>query len=151
MRVLFHYTTSLHIPSIMADGKLRLAESNLKNWLKLGYDNDAYNRGELKLYKPCVWMTTLEEPNVFDLGLHSSADKTEIKITIKKQPYFKKWKDWSRANNIDKEWAQAFERGRKPTTWWISEFEITMKDIVKIENRYTGEVIFENPDFISKL
>lgn len=136
----------------MADGKLRLTESNLKNWGKIGeYDYEAYNRWELKLYKPCVWMTSLEEPESFALGLHSAVDKTEIRITIKKQPYFKKWREWSRANNIDKEWAQTMEHGRQSNTWWISELEVTMKDIVKIENRYTGEVIFENPDLISRL
>ena len=151
MKVLYHYTAEYHLPSILEEKKLRLSESNLKNYAKQGYDWEAYNRGELKLYKPVVWMTEAEEPDVESIGLYSAVDKTAIKITIKKQAYFKKWKQWSRANGIEKEWARILERGKAANIWWISELEVPFSGIVRIENRYTGEVYYTNPDLIDKL
>lgn len=144
MAYLYHFTALEHLTSILEEKRLRLSESNLTDWRKHTFDVDAYNEGRLKLYKPVVWMTTEEEPDAFALGLSSAVlDKTVVKITIKKRPCFKKWRQWSRANNINKEWARAIEKGRNSNTWWISELPVGYKDIERIENRLTGEVYFE--------
>lgn len=143
MAYLYHYTALEHVPSILEDKKLKLCESNLTDWSKHTFDAQAYNEGRLKLYKPVVWMTSEEEPDAKALGLASSVlDKSVIRITIKKRPYHKKWREWSRKNNINKEWAKAVEKDRNSNTWWISEMPVTEKDIVLIENRITGEVYY---------
>lgn len=91
MAYLYHYLALEHLHSIMEDKKLRLSESNLTDWSKHSFDVQAYNEGRLKLYKPVVWMTSEKEPDANALGLSTSVlDKTVIKITIKKRPYFKK-------------------------------------------------------------
>lgn len=151
MKVLYHYTAMYHLPSILEDGHLRLAESNLKDHRKTGFDAEAYNAGTWPLYKPVVWMTEADEPSAEKMGLYSAVDKTEVKITIKKQAWFKKWKDWSKANNINREWAQQMFGGYDSHMWWISELVVTMDCIVKIENRYTGEIYYQNESLINKL
>ena len=62
-------------------------------------------------------------------------------------PYFKKWKEWSKANSINKEWAQTLSRGRDTNSWWVSPVRVRLEEIVKIENRYTGEVYYENATY----
>lgn len=145
MAYLYHYTALEHLLSIMEEKKLRLSESNLTDWRKHTFDVQAYNEGRLNLYKPVVWMTTEKEPDAKALGLTSSVlDKSVIRITIKKRPYFKKWRDWSRKNNINKEWAKHVEKDRNANTWWISELTVSLKDIVMIENRITGEICYSD-------
>lgn len=154
MKVLYHYTCKRWLTSIMNDGFLRLTESNLLDMRKPENTThlEAYNKGDRSadayLYKPVVWLTDKEEPDEYGLGLHSTVDKTEIKITVKKMPYFKKWKEWSKANGINKEWAQALSRGRDTNSWWVSPVRVRLEEIVKIENRYTGEVYYENATLI---
>lgn len=143
-KCLYHYTTTKWVPAILESGYLKLTESNLKDMRASNYwDPIAYNEGTMKLYKPVVWMTDLDTPDSNNLGLISPVDKCEVRITIKKQPYFKKWLEWSRKNNINLEWARMLEKGRKPKNWWISETIVKMDIIVKIENLKTGEVYFE--------
>ncbi len=126
---LFHYTSTLHLPMIMESKCLTLTESNL-----------VY---EKPMYKPCVWLTTSEDPK--NNGLDGSiVDKTEIKITVKWQKYLKFWVAWSKSNKIDKSWAKELTKGENPSSWWISEQVIPFSDLAKIENRYTGEVYFKN-------
>lgn len=51
-------------------------------------------------------------------------------------------RDWSRKNNISKDWAKIVEKDRNANTWWISELPVFQKDIFMIENRLTGEVYY---------
>lgn len=148
MSYLFHYTTGAYLESILNEGYLRLSESNLTNWSKVQFDQVAYDQGKLKLYKPVVWMTELEEVELKNsLGLFSKYDKTEIKITIKKQAHYKKYRDWAFKNNIDKNWYRRLTQGFASNTWWVSDRIIPLDDIVKIENRYTGEIYYENEKY----
>lgn len=152
MKVLYHYTCRKWLDSILENGYLKLSESNLTDWRKHRFDEVAYNNGTMQLYKPVVWLTEDEEVTVENTGLNSSLDKTEIRIAVKKQPYFKKWKKWSKENNINKEWAAILERGKNASSWWICETRIKLEDsVVKIENTKTGEVYFENEKYKDKI
>lgn len=148
MKILYHYTTKVYLDSILSEGHLRLSESNLTNWSKVPFDAVAYDQGKLKLYKPVVWMTELEGVELKkSLGLISKYDKTEIKITIKKQAHYRKYRDWAFRNNIDKEWYRQITQGYASNTWWVSDRTISLNEIVKIENRYTGEIYYENEKY----
>lgn len=134
MKVLYHYTSMVHLPRILQAGFLKLTESNL--------------RLDRVGYKPVVWLT--EDSNVVGHGLEgSSVDKTEVKITVEHKKSYDYWKAWSRKNKIPKQWAAALERKQKPETWWVSTTVIPLKDIIKIENRYTGEVYYINPAYVA--
>jgi len=144
-KVLYHYTSTYHLPAILRTEYLKLTESNLKaptqeevvNLLKYGgYDSTS-------LYKPCVWLTTSNKTEGHGLD-GSAVDKTEIKITVRWQKDFQNWKVWSRANGINKKWAKALEKGRNSNSWWISEKPILFADIIQIENTITKEIYFTN-------
>lgn len=131
-KVLYHYTAKYHLPSILNSGHLKLTESNL--------------RFDVEMYKPVVWLTNQKEPETFGLGLSGSiVDKTEIRIHVKKKPTptIKTWEQYSAKNKMNPEWKKAFIEGRKPETWFISTKEIPLKDILLIENRYTGEIYYK--------
>lgn len=133
MKVLYHYTSKVHLPKIFYSGYLKLTESNL--------------RTTEEMYKPVVWLTTDKEPNAQNLGLNGSmVDKTEVRIHVKKKPTstVKKWGQYSKKNKINKEWQKIFEEGRTPNTWLVSTKEIPLEDILLIENRYTNEVYYKD-------
>ncbi|ASN06851.1 hypothetical protein [Virgibacillus necropolis] len=128
-KILYHYTSTFHLPKIIKVGFLKLTESNL--------------RMDKELYKPVVWLTTAYEPNPKGLGLTGSiVDKTEIRIHVKKKNSFQYWKSYSRKNKIDKKWAEILETGRKSNTWWVSTEIIALDDVQLIENKYTGEIYY---------
>lgn len=132
MKVLYHYTSTFHLPQIFQSKFLKLTESNL--------------RLDKTMYKPVVWLTTVLEPT--GQGLEGSiVDKTEVRITVEHKEKYKYWKVWSRKNKIPKIWADSLERNQKPETWWVSTEEIPFEDIIMIENRYTGEIYYENPKY----
>lgn len=128
-KVLYHCTSTYHLPQILESQYLKLTDANL--------------RADIENYKNVVWLTDLEKPDAFALGLGGITDKTEIRITIEKKKNFKYWKVWSRKNKIDKAWADILERDRKPNNWWISEKIIPMEDFLLIENMITGEVLYK--------
>ena len=129
-KVLYHYTARWHLQSIMRSKFLKLTESNL--------------RADITMYKPVVWLTTLKDPDEQALGLNgSTVDKTELRITVRKQPHYMWWNKFSKRHKIDKEWQKLLEENRKPKTWFVSERIIPLEDILKIENRYTGEIYYE--------
>ncbi|MPM10641.1 hypothetical protein SDC9_56974 [bioreactor metagenome] len=149
MKVLYHYTSTYHLPKIMKSGYLKLTDSNLK----INFDDEElelkriqkYNEGNLKLYKPVVWLTDSEIPNAEDLWLYNDlVDKTCIKITVKKRPHHKKWSKWSKENNIDIKTFIIFKKSGNYKSWWVSERIIKMDDFLKIENLKTGEIYLEH-------
>lgn len=127
--VLYHFTCALHLPSILKEKQLRVTCSNLSP-----YDFSL---------KPVVWLTTNKDPDREGNALYSAVDKTEIRITVKRQKHHKYWPTWSRKNKILDWWAESLEKDCNPDTWWVSEKSIPFGDIIKIENLVTGEVYFE--------
>lgn len=149
MKVLYHYTSTYHLPKIMKSEYLKLTDSNLK----INFDDEEselkrlqkYNEGTLKLYKPVVWLTDSEIPNVEDLGLYSAlVDKTSVRITVRKRPYHKKWTKWAKENNIDTKTFIVLKKSGNYKSWWVSEHIIKTDDFLKVENLKTGEIYFEH-------
>jgi len=129
-RVMYHYTSTYHLPMILEDGFLKPTESNL--------------RADIENVKNVVWLTDLYEPTPYGLGLVGSiVDKSEIRITITRSKKYKFWKVWSRQNKINKEWAKILEKDRNPNNWYISEKPIPIDDFIMIENVKTGEVLWK--------
>ena len=70
---------------ILETGYLKLTESNL--------------RIETVGYKPVVWLTDSDNPSDHSLEF-SAVDKTEVKVTVKWNKFFKRWMIWSKKNKI---------------------------------------------------
>lgn len=131
-KTLYHYTTTYHLPSIFADGYLKLTESNLR---------------PDQASQPVVWLTTMAEPDANGLGLSGSIkDKTEVRIHVEKDgrdKAFEFWKKFSRKHKINKAWAKRLESCGTSNTWWVSTEVIRFDKILLIENRNTGTVYYE--------
>ncbi len=133
MRVLYHYTGTIHLNEILRTGYLKITDSMLR-------EHDPH-------YKPVVWLTSEKNPDPFKLGLNGSmVDKTEVRIHVEKKPNLpiKSWDVFSAQNKIDPAWKKNMEAGRKPGTWFISTKEIPIENITLIENRYTGEIYYKS-------
>lgn len=129
-KVLYHYTCTYHLPTILRTKYLKLTEANL--------------RADIENFKKVVWLTDLENPTAYELGIDlSSENKTEIRITVEHKKSYKYWKVWSRKNKITKDWAEFLEKDRSPNNWWISEKIIPIDDFLLIENTTTGEILFQ--------
>ena len=90
--ILYHFTSSIHLPIIEEDGFLKLTESNLHLTIP-HYGQDV------------VWFTT--EPSAI-LGhglLFGSVDKTEFRFTVNLPDHWvKSWLSWAEGQGMDREW-----------------------------------------------
>lgn len=119
MALLYHYTSTYHLQKILESGYLKLTESNL--------------RFKEEMYKPCVWLTNSASPEGH--GLEGSIlNKKAVRIVINMSTKHKKWKKWSRKNNINDQWADILEKNRNANSWYICESTIPVEDFVRIEN-----------------
>lgn len=140
---LYHYTCLHHLQTIADAGYLKLTDANL-----------TYT----PMTKAVVWLTddanvTTETKAYYGLDgtlLPPIFDKSVVKFTIPKKPHYKYWNVWKKQQKHDKDWLNQLEKGRKPENWFISEKEISLSDVSRIENTKTGEVYWINPDFVPK-
>jgi hypothetical protein len=138
---LYHYTCLFHLQTIADAGYLKLTDANLT----------------LQPMTKCVvWLTddanvTAETKGFYGLGgacVPYEFDKSVVKLTVpRKQQQYKYWNVWKKQQKHDKDWLRRLEEGRKPEKWFISETEISLSDVSRIENTKTGEVYWGNPDF----
>jgi hypothetical protein len=83
--LLYHYTSRLHLPSILRDGVIETTESNV-SWTRPHAAPDV------------VWLTTCDSPHLGH-GLISVADKAEVRIAVEvPKDWAKRWKKWAKAN-----------------------------------------------------
>jgi uncharacterized protein YdhG (YjbR/CyaY superfamily) len=143
-QVLYHYTNLFSIDHIFGSGYLRLTASN-------------HDFANPNLY-PVVWLTSSPMPDnhglVFDDGMPDALIKNRIRIAIRYKPSFKLWDKWSKDKGIDQEQkemlietAHAEETYR---TWYVSEREISVRNIIKVEDLKTGEVLYDLMDEVNK-
>jgi len=139
--VLYHFTSNYHLPAILKAGRLTLTTSN-------------FSLDNFGLF-PVVWLTCLPVPDnmglLFDPNIPDAFNKTRIRCTIRKEPYMEQWDEWSDRKGMDKELkrvliesAHAIETYK---TWYVSEREIPLEDVVLIEDMKSGHRFFEVGDF----
>lgn len=74
LRVLYHYTATGHLASILAEGRLRLTDSQVDG-------------------RPAVWFLDTPTTEGRDHGLSGSVwDKTEVRVTVRARAV--RWLDW---------------------------------------------------------
>lgn len=137
---LYHYTCLYHLPTIVEAGYLKLTDANLTF---------------KPMTKSVVWLTddanvTAETKEFYGLGdicVPPIIDKSTVKFTIPRKQHYRYWNLWKKQQRHDIEWLKILEKDRKPGNWFVSENEISLSDVSRIENTKTGEVYWVNPDF----
>lgn len=132
--MLYHFTSPMHLTAILQSGRLALSDSNLN--IKSGGCG-------------VVWLTSSPAPENhglrFDDAIPAELDKTKIRITLRYQTSFKQWDEWSEKKGMDKGYKEVLigtaHAEETYKTWYVSEREIPLEDILKIENLATGETI----------
>lgn len=130
-KTLYHFTSYEHLEKIVSSGKLKLTPSNLLAPKNLELVDGALVDRETDGYHPVVWMTDSDTPEA--LGLDgSSVDKERVRLTIRKRPWHKPWGKWATAHNMDKAHRRKFTQGFKWKSWYVSELEIPLEDVIEI-------------------
>jgi hypothetical protein len=133
---LYHFTNLFSINQIFRSGYLRLTASN-------------HDLANPDLY-PVVWLTSSPVPGnhglVFDDRMPDDLIKNRIRVTLRYKPSFKQWDKWSNGKGIDQDLKkmliQSAHAEETYKTWYISEREISARDILKVEDLKTGEVLY---------
>jgi hypothetical protein len=137
---LYHYTCLYHLQTIADTGYLNLTDANLTF---------------KEMTKMVVWLTddanvTPERKEFYGLGdacVPYEVDKSVVKFVIPRKQHYKCWSEWKKQQKHDKDWIRKLEKGRRPKNWFVSEAEISLSDVSKIENTKTGEIYWVNPNF----
>jgi len=135
--MLYHFTSSRHLPMILEAGYLKLTESN-------------YSFSRAGMY-PVVWLVDAFHVDGLTNGLNTEQtlaigqDKTEIRFSIPMQPHFERWSSWSKYTRKmkQKDWdilVFAQNSGETHRSWWVSEKIIPLSEVAKIENTKTDEI-----------
>ena len=130
-KMLYHYTSSFGLSGILNAGYIAVFNNALEN-----------NSG-------VVWLTSSSEPENHGLKYYDDMpaefDKTSIRLSVPHKPTFENWDAWSVKKGMDKTLKQILieTAAAEETylTWYISENEIPLSDVIKIENIKTGETI----------
>jgi hypothetical protein len=117
---LYHYTTVLHLPSILRTGWLTTTESNLSLTVEhAGPD--------------VVWLTKTETGH--GNGLLGAVDKMAVRFTVNPDPaHTHWWPIWSRAQGITREIYNALEKtsGGSAANWWVSTRPIPLSAVTSL-------------------
>jgi hypothetical protein len=127
--ILYHFTSTWHLPRTAEDGYIDVTESNLSGTREhAGPD--------------VVWLT--KSPTVagttFLLG--SGVDKTEIRITVD-VPGLEahKWRKWAYRRNIHPRWAAGLAAAGGSTPWYVVERPVAATEWVNVTNMHSGELV----------
>lgn len=143
MGTYYHFTSYNHMLEIAASGKIKLTCSNL-----LYPTNPRIVNGALVSdtddYKPVVWLTNKDTSD--GLGVDPITrfkpvddDKRRIRITIESGTLIvKKWLSWAYHNHMDAKWRDSLIKGQDYKTWYITETDIPVANITRIEDVYSG-------------
>lgn len=127
---LYHYTSLEHLQQILNAGQINLTASNLLKPKAPHFKNGSFV-DETDRYKPVVWFSSLLDfKKATDCGLYDTKTEAAIQIDSPGKPLFRKWDNWARENNIEKEW---FDALKKSAPLWRT-FYITEKPVKIDEN-----------------
>ena len=140
---LFHYTSEDRFQKIMEKGKIVLSPSCLFRYKKLepvfNQETGMWTHSDLEHdhIKPVVWLTDSK-----DADRHGLYGKGTIRITVKTNDSVAWWLDWQKRNRMNKFMFKTLTAGTNYGSWWVSEKEIPVSDILLAEDVITGEVIY---------
>jgi hypothetical protein len=126
--ILYHFTSATHLPRILADGYLKVAESNM-------------SRTREHAGPDVVWLTRNPDGAVQGWKDGSAANKTEIRFTVDvpgREAH--RWTEWSARRGIDPKWAQALTLPGF-SSWYVVERPVPVSEWVGILDTRTGEDI----------
>lgn len=117
--VLYHYTSEIYLPAILASGNLRLTSSNI----------DIDGSGP-----EVVWLTTTVDPG--GNGLDGGFGKGDVRFRIEPDPrHTFHWPTWAFEQGISPIWYDALDSvgGNGSENWWVSTEPIPMDRVLSIE------------------
>lgn len=129
---LYHFTSEVHLESILGDRYLKAVESNIS--LRREHSGP-----------DVVWLTTHETADA-GLGLQSSSvDKGAIRFTLeldKRQIH--KWREWARSKGSSTETIATLAQAGGSGSWRITEGPVGLERWVEVRNMRTGEVLLNH-------
>ena len=127
--ILYHFTSTHHLPKILEDGRLKVTESNL-------------SRTRVHAGPDVVWLTSDPMPASQEWAGGSQVDKAEIRFTVRvPAQQAGKWRKWARAHGIDPGWARALTVAGDSGSWYVIERAVPAAEWAEIANMRTGELI----------
>lgn len=134
--ILYHFTSTKHVPMIQSAQALMLTDSML----------DASDRFA---GPPVLWLLDQPELGGFSHGIaydHWPVDKSEIRFTVDvPDGWIRRWVDWARAQRIEHRWLeQTVKLGGgwdAADHWMISFSKVTADRWLEVRNMHTGEVL----------
>ncbi len=129
--VLYHFTSPVGLAVILHTKHIALTESNLN-----------IREGNCTV----VWLTSSQSPEnnglEYDNNTHTEYDKMSLRITLPYKDTYQHWVEWSDSKGMDKEYKDTLIRTANAEethkAWYISESEISLGDILAIDNLATG-------------
>jgi hypothetical protein len=128
--LLYHYTSSVHVPRILRAGVLRPTGSNL----------DLTSEGRSPAGPPVVWLTTHDHPGAGHGLYQSVADKTEYRFTVEvPRDWPKRWVKWAKAHGSTPrgmDWLASTGGGWEVAeSWWVVARPIPARYWLAVERR----------------
>ena len=141
---LYHYTNLQSYLNIVRIGKILTSPSCLyepKNITKV--HNPVTGSMEFvdlehDHIKRVVWLTESKKSSGHGLALKPF----NLRITVKPNDSTVWWMKWQMDNHMEKKWFRHFTKGFDYRSWWVSEKEIPVSDILLVEDINTGEVLY---------
>lgn len=115
---LYHFTSHLHLPSILANG---ITEGDVPISLDTGFNSP--------------WLTTDPNPRRQVWTKGSFVDKTAVRLTVEipdGDTRLHCWSDIVREFGVDPRWRRALGKGSDDTAWYIYENRIPLEMIVEV-------------------
>lgn len=137
---------------ILESGALKLTPSNLlePKDMHIGVDQFGHKAmvSETDSYKPVVWLTNSDSPdrNGIDssVGMPDEYVKKRVRFVLEKKPHYEWWHTWSDKNRMKKSYKKRLILNMNYASWYISETEIPLSDVLYVEDLVTGEIYLDN-------
>jgi len=103
------------------------------------------NESELPTLEMCQErLHVLDELSYRDMTdiLEIPNEKAQLRITVKPNDSVEWWMKWQRGNHMKKNWFKQFTKGKDYYSWYVSETDIPVSDILIVEDIVTGEVVY---------
>ena len=131
-RILYHYTSEIHLGPIVRSQMIELTDSNVNNI-------------------PVVWMSSNPSPENLGIGVRGSTlpefDKTRYRFTIRWEPHFKKWTQWCEEHGVPQDiinlLTETSGEGDTHESWYVSEKPVLMKSWLSIDNLETRKHLWD--------